>query len=418
MASSSTPLISDWHPDITYDFTLRVGDLDLSTDLQRVEIRSAVTIPYPHIFLDIFMDAEDILEEQLFGQQPIKLIIRLHGKEPALLETIDFKFDLLYIDTESDYKPSQASSITDQVERTIVRLKTVPSSAYKTMSTMVNGLYFNQTPFNIISDLMQYVPGAELQYDPVGRSTLAIDQLVIPPSTLYQVIKYLDRTYGIFNGPLGLYCSFDNKIRVQNLSTKVKTGQQLTLHMLATDVDNSKVMTTEDATQFYTKEQIIHTYTGNTMFSTLAPSVQYIVKPSNALYASLDIDLESLAKSYGVIERNNPKIYYNSDAIDPTRRIVIEKDQTGYELDTTFINAELSQKLVNMSVVVATIEGNLPTLNLMTVGEHVKIKAQVDSQLKVGGAYILKGSDIQFMKATAWESFARIHLVRTNVASQ
>ena len=70
MATSTTPLLSEWHPDVTYDFTLRIGELDVSTDLVRVEIRSAVTTPYPNIYLDVFMDADDLLAEQLFGQQP------------------------------------------------------------------------------------------------------------------------------------------------------------------------------------------------------------------------------------------------------------------------------------------------------------------------------------------------------------
>jgi hypothetical protein len=54
----------------------------------------------------------------------------------------------------------------------------------------------------------------------------------------------------------------------------------------------------------------------------------------------------------------------------------------------------------------------------MEVGEHVKLKTQVDAQLKISGAYILKGSHIQFIKAQGWESFARMFLVRSNVAQQ
>jgi len=416
MASSSTPLISYWHPDITYDFTLRIGELDYSTDLVRVEIRSSVTLPYQNIFLDVFIDPRDILNETLFGHQPIKLIIRLRGKQPEVLEQVDF--DLMYINTEGGFSPAQKVYMTDQWERSIVRFRTIPSKPYQTMSKMVNGIYFNSTPATIIRDLINKNTEAELNYDPLGQSKLAIDQLLIPPSTIYRVVSYLDRTYGIFDGALSFHCSFDNKAKVQNLSTKTRSAQKFSLYLLSTDSDNKDIFEKEDPSLFYTKTAVQSIYQANSIFASVAPTRKYIVKPRNTLYKNIDINMQSFSKDYGVIERNNKSIYYNSETIDPDKRISYHKDQTGYDSNQTFINATLSPKVVDMSTLIAEITGNLPVLNLIEVGSLIKVISRVDAFLKLGGAYILKGSNIQFMKSRVWESAAKIYLSRTNIAAQ
>jgi len=415
MAQSSTPLVSYWHPDVTYDFTLRVGEKDYSTDLVRVEIRSAVTTPYQHIFLDVFMDPRDVLSEKLFGQQDMKLIIRLKGKIPESLEEVEF--DLMYIDTEADYAPAQRSYLSDQWERSVTRFKTVCIEPYKTMSTMVNKVWHNVTPGTIIHELAGDT-NAQVDFDANGRSELNIDQFIAPPTTIYNVINYLDRTYGVFNGAMGLHTTFDNKLKIQNLSRKPKMAQMYTLYLTATDADESKVFNSEDPTIFYSKKAVTSSYKGNAVVSVQAPSISYITKPRDQLSASLDIDLESFAKEFGVIEPNNPSIFFNKGTINHEKRIGYEKDQTGYDIDKTFINANLSQNILDMASTIADVEGNLPVLNLMAVGEHIKIVSHVDDHLKLSGAYILKGSDIQFVKATAWESFARMHLTRTNIAQQ
>jgi len=415
--AQSTPLISYWHPDITYDFTFRIGEKDFSTDLVRVEIRSSVTMPYQHIFLEVYMDPQSILIDSLFGQQEMKLIVRLKGKVPESLEQVEFK--LMYIDTDADYYPAQKSHESDQTERAITRFETVCMDPYKTMSTMVNEVQQNKTPYSIISDLFSKNTNVnELIYDSQGRSKLVIDQLLIPPTTLYNVINYIDKTYGVFDGAMGFHATFDNKVKIQNLTKKIKSAQKYTLYLTATDEDESKVFGSEKGDVFYSRKSISSSYKGNAVFSVEAPKIVYITKPKDKLFSTIDVDLESFSKEYGIIEPNNTQIYYNNTGIDKAKRIGYERNYTGYDSDETFINSNLSQNILDMSILEAEIGGNLPILNLMEVGEHVKVVSHMDDHLKLSGAYILKGSDIQFVKDTTWISFARMHLCRSNIAQQ
>lgn len=408
---------SNWHPSQSYDFELMIGGTDYSTDLQRLQITSGINVPYQHIFLDIFVDSRDILTEKLFGQEPIKLIIRETGKGQSYYGgEILYNFNLMYINTEGDFTTVQTNFDTDQWERSIVRLKTIPINAYRTMTTMVNKIFFDKTPEDIIRDIAGSL--SSIVYDPQGKSSLLIDQMLIPPTTIYNIIQYIDRTYGVFNGPLAAHCTFENKLKIQNLAMKVRDAQKFTLYLIASNKDETKVIESEEPTVFYTKKPLGFSYEGNSTFASKAPKSVYIVKPRDTISEKIPVDLEDFTKNYGIMEPNNPKIYFNKDAIRASQRIITKKDQTGYDLDETFINANLSSAIKEMSVTVATIEGNLPILALMDVGEHVKIVSHVDTQLQLGGAYILKSSTMQFIKSQQWEALAIVHMIRSNIAQQ
>ena len=323
----------------------------------------------------------------------------------------------MYINTSGGFAPAQKNYMGDQWERQVIRFRTISSKPYKTMTKMVNGIYFNSTPATIISDLIKDT-GSEVIYDTLGQSKLAIDQLLIPPDTIYNVVSYLDRTYGVFDGALGFHCTYDNKVKLQNLSTKTRSAQRFSLYLLATDAENKDIYENESPLVFYTHKAVQNEYQGNSVLGVIGPTVRYIVKPKDTLYKQIDINMQSFSKNYGIIEKNNNSIYYNSETIDPEKRISYLKDQTGYDSDQTFINSTMSQKIVDMSTLIAEVSGNLPTLNLMEVGELVKIISKVDAFLKLGGAYILKASDIVFVKQTVWVSSAKIYLSRTNIAAQ
>ena len=103
----------------------------------------------------------------------------------------NINFNLMYLDLESEYRPREQVASNDQKERNIVRFKTVCTDSFKTMSSMVNKIYFDKTPYEIITNLINNASdSATLEYDTQGRSELKIDQLLIPPTTIYNVINY------------------------------------------------------------------------------------------------------------------------------------------------------------------------------------------------------------------------------------
>jgi len=414
----ATPYLKSWTPSTTYEFDLRIGNKDYSNDMYKLSIKSSTTTPYQNFEIELFLDPNDLITQEIYGQTPIKLTVTLKGETISSEEQV--KFDLMFAETETAYHMQRASQQTDQIERVPITLSTISRPSFTTMSKIVNNVYFGTTPEAIVRNVTTQASGATLEYDTNGKNPLLIDQFLIPPSTLYRTIKYLDRTYGVFHGMLGLHCSFDNIIKVQNLSKKTQSSQAFTVYSLATNIDQQKILESEDPTVFYTRIPIKVMNRGNSIFSAISPTVRYITKPKNQLSHTIDIDTESFAQTYGIISKNaanKQTIFYDTDAIRKDSRITYHTNQTGFDTDQGFVNAGLSRTMADVSMIIVELQHRLPILNLMNVGDAVNIIPQVAEFKSLGGLYVLKASDIGWVRSKVWESWARLYLVRTNVSS-
>jgi hypothetical protein len=412
----ATPILKSWTPSTTYDFDLRIADKDYSNDLVSVGIRSAVNTPYQNFTLDLYLDATDILIDELYGQNPIKLSIKLMGEVSWPQQTVEF--DLLFLNIDAQYTMQRANKAGDQSERVPVRFNAISRKAYTTMTTIVNGFYEQEGAKGIIEDVLSNTE-ATIEYDTNGRRKYAIEQFLIPPSTIYKTVLYLDRTYGVFEGSLGFHCTYDNRVKVQNLSKKTTSSQYLTIHQLATTTDQSKIINETDPTKFYTKVPVKMFNRGNSVFSVLAPINRFIVKPDSELYKVIEINTEDFIKTYGTIAPNilgNQEIFYDKFAIKTDKRIRYRTNQTGDNSDKTFIQANMAKAIQDMSQIEIELQHNLPILNLMEVGEGVNFLSQISEYRPITGYYVLKASEIGWIRSKTWESFARVYLMRSNIS--
>jgi len=411
----ATPYLKSWTPTTTYEFSLKIGDKDYSNDLYKVTIRSAVNTPYQSIELDVFLDQNDLLNQKIYGQTPIKFSVILKGDVPYSKEQVDF--DLMFANTDTDFSMAQQIAETDQVQRTYITFVTIARPAFTTMTSLVNNVYLAKTPEDIITNILSNTD-AKVEYDVNGKNKTVLDQFIVPPTTVYNTIQYLDRTYGVFDGMLGIHCSHDNIVKVQNLSKKISSSQAFTIYSLATNADQSKILEMDDPTKFYTKVPVINLNRTNTIIGAVAPRNRYVVKPSDSLYNVIDVETETVAKGYGIISQNianKTNIYYDKEAVNPEKRIAYHTNQTGYEKSQSFINANLSRTLGDLSMLQIELRHNLPILNLMNVGEAVNFLPQVSAYEQIKGKYVLKGSEIGWVRSKVWETWARIILMRTNI---
>ena len=67
-------------PSRSYDFQIKIKDVNYTQDLYRVQIATSITAPYQVIILDLFIDPQDIIAESLYGKDKIKINIRLFFK--------------------------------------------------------------------------------------------------------------------------------------------------------------------------------------------------------------------------------------------------------------------------------------------------------------------------------------------------
>jgi hypothetical protein len=410
-----------WVPTRTYDFQVKIGKKDYTADLYVVQLISSIETPYQTFVLDFALDAHDIILEKIYGQTPIKLIIRFLGPVNNLnvapeLERIEF--DLMTISSEFMVPQYETVIGDDSVgvfkERRVFRLTTIPRNAYKLMNTIVNGVYYGSRVSAIITSIFdENFPEATLRYDTIGKNTEVLRQALVPPTTFYEALRYLDRTFGLYDGVSSIQCDYNNVVYIKNLTSRIKLAHTLTLWHLATNVDSSDILETADNTIYYTYQDITTTYSGNSIFSVLAPINIFSVAPSDSLYSYIPVSLEDFASTYGLISKGK-NFFYDKDAINPRLRVAYHKDHTGYDSSETFINANLGKKISEMATLTADITKFMYIEPLLNVGHSVQVHSKVTNMRELTGKYILKASEIMWKRTQDWNSGARVYLIRTN----
>jgi len=80
---------------VQYYISLRIKDKDYSADLNRVRLVSSINSPYQILNLELFMDSNDIILTKLYGQDPIKLSIKLTREQSFVSEQLDFELMMI-----------------------------------------------------------------------------------------------------------------------------------------------------------------------------------------------------------------------------------------------------------------------------------------------------------------------------------
>ena len=180
-------------PSRSYGFELVINKLHYENDLRRVQIGNTLYGAYPVVIIDLSLDPSDIILNKIYGKEPMKLSIKLlgRGQENIPLETIEF--ELMSI-SGSDSMPQMSTlSIKDKdqqpKQRVDVSFMTISRQSYKTMTVLVNELLEDMTPKEAIEYIVKKYTTAELIYDNEGINTEKIKQLLLPPTTLYNLIN-------------------------------------------------------------------------------------------------------------------------------------------------------------------------------------------------------------------------------------
>lgn len=400
-------------PSRGYDFQVKIKDLDYTNDLRSVRIVSSIASAYQIVLLDISLDPNDLILEDVIGKEPIKLSIKLigRGQENIPLEHVDM--ELQHVKSSSSAPLKQQQNDGKMMDRTLVNIITVCSKPFKIMTSIINDVFLEKTPKQIISELVLKA-GGKLQYDSDNENSNIIDQIVLPPTTLYNTIRYLDEYFGLFNGSCNLgFCQYDGTVYIQNLTSRINKNQEFTIFQLALN-DKTTVSIIEkssDGKHFYTYEPIISSYSAPAKFARLSKNIKHIVKPKNSLYRIIDQNLNDVCSKFGAISKN-PEITIDSNL---NEREVYNIDHSGNDESDVYANSIIAREIIGLSVLEITLEKSLPILGLIKVGESVKLKCATLEYISFSGKYILKSSDLNFTRVAAdWRSTGKITIMRTN----
>ena len=411
-----------------YQLIVKIKNLDYTNDLISIDFISSLSTAYQVVDLTFSIDPNDVIIEEIFGGEPIKLAIILQREEVFPGPRLDI--ELMYV--KSDFMmtgKTEASSIGQMSikDRTPLKITTVARKSFTTMTTLVNDVFIGTNMRTVLTSLASDV-GATLKFDSDGENKEVIDQVCIPPTTFYKIIKEYDRTnldnfdgfldqrFGLFTGTPGVFCQYDNTVHIKNLTSKLKKSQAFTVYQLSSG-ESSKIQEKifdecSKGNTFYTYDTIITDYSGNAKFAELATDINHIIKPSNLLASLITQDLETVAKTYSLFYSQKNKNLYIDKAIKRKRYY---NEDTGYNYDSTLFNSRFGRLLADLSSITLNLERNLDIINLIDVGECVKFKPQTIEYNDLEGKYILWSSIVKFRRpAGNWETTATINLARTN----
>lgn len=392
----------------SYNIKLTLKDKDISQELVGLRIVSSINTPYLLFILDLYMNPNDIILEQIFGQDPMKLDITLLEQDGIPKENLNY--EIMYVKSNFKFTMNKQISDTNQVDRVKIKIYCLPRKEFKFASTTVNDIYHGKKVREILEDLCKKI-NATLQMDD-GENQNVIDQVIIPPVTILTAIKFLDKNFGLYDGPNQITYE-DNKIIILNLKKQMSMGQTFTIHHLTTDSDQSEIIKKcNDGKNFYTYDSLKSNFDVNTKIPIIGNIMKHITMPSDSLYHTIETNFKDLSKKAGLIFENSD-IKFDKNLSD---RVKYFTSNTGYEKTDTVINSMMSKFVSSMAKLSMNIERNLPIKNLLDSGKSVKFNSGTTEYSDLTGKYILKSSDIIFTKSNTleWTSNANINLIRSN----
>jgi len=409
----------------SYLVGLIIGEQDYSADLVDVTIISSLASYYPVITLKFNTDPDNvILNNKLYGQEYITLIIVLQGwdGEGLIPEYQTLMFELMHLNDNLDL-PIKTMIMKDNDNERVptprtVEITTICRKPFKTISTLVNDVQTNIPIDVLIKGIISENTTAILEMDEEGINAFPLDQVCIPPSTVGNMFKYLDSTFGIYNGVSSIFCNHTNTLQVFNLTNRMKKDVVFTIHQLASDGDNEKLTSKGlNPKVFYTMAEVKTDYKANSKFSVYARTLKYVVKPKDTLSYTIVNDLKGIAKDYGLIDFTHPTSdpEFFLDEIITDKRMHYYTDQTGNDYSPVFINANHSKPLSNLFTLKIGLARSMFLTNLLRIGEPVKFDTEIVDYRRFTGKYILTSSVLTFTKENYdWSAGCFVTLARTN----
>jgi hypothetical protein len=317
--------------------------------------------------------------------------------------------------------------------RSSIRIKAVPVAGYNKMSTLVKGVYLESKLGDVLRDLEEQVGTGVVNlgnFKYQNRET--IDQIIVPPSTLYQALKYLDRTFGFNHGLSNISSSsfesilskkkrtstfaiedeFKPIVYIKNISETAKFPAISITQLSSSSSHQDDLLNTFDGKTYYTYNNVETEYTGNTAYATYGSKMRHVVKPKDELFYTIEIDTPQFINDYGITTKKDSAPYDNSGQINRTGFF---KDHTGYERTETHIQAGWSKMFTQLSVMKVYLEKWLLLSTILDSGYGAIFKSNIIDNRDLTGNYVVKVSQAHFIRAKRdWECGVTLHLIRSN----
>lgn len=403
-----------------YDVEFTIDGKDHTPNVQSVRIINSIFAVFQTVMVEFRIDSQDVVSQEIYGQKPVKLIIRLMTDDKQEKDQYEIEIYTLYV---MGSKPQKPQNERQHPLSNRVTLIGVPKQPWDYMTTPVNYLSKNtnpKSPYDVVNDMIdKYLVGVKKDIVDKNKNSYAGEQIPIPPMNFACAVDYLNERYSIFKGPLFYQCIFEeNTLSMWDLGRKIDEPEVLKIYTLAHGKKEKPEIyenSGRDDKTFYTYSNVIFKTRSNVLAAGENYEHNFIMKPRDQLYNTRTVNAKKIYDTF--LPKDGGGEWLIHDDLKKQNKRWYGRSFVGVDLNEALITSKMASKFLIQSEAKIRLDRNIRLKNLFKVGVPVKLQAETANYMRYHGKYLIKGTAITLTRDTSshYKGIADVHVFRSNV---
>jgi len=412
-----------------YVIEFYIGDLELTAFLANVTLISSWSSVYHLFIINMNIDAKDYIMERLYGQEDIRINIKLKTTQETSIE--ENEIELISLNPLIDLSQKSNTQEPENPLRDRLSILAIPKLPFNSMTTPVNttlrkGDGDDTRPLDVVEELLddfnitentEIIRSNENEFEP--------NNIIIPSMSFSKSLRYLNQEFGLYSGPYFSFCHYDNNtFQLWDISKKIKEQEEYEVFFLkdgqpigiaeenTSDDDISEYLPLED--KYFTYAPIRTYNTTNSSLLRSGYNHKFITKPNNKLYEIKNYEAEEVFKENSPTYENQ-RFYLNENF----KKImnIYNRDSSIYTENESQMKSGIASYFSNLSKISFVIDYYVPLKKMSRVGIPIKLTPRVEEYLPYKGNYIVGSTMITFSRDSQqlWWANTEIRAFRGNI---
>jgi len=390
-----------------YKIKFKIGNIDLSNQILGISFINSINIMFQIFKINVILNKSDIVKEKIFGDKYANLTIFFkHRKYEYKLIILDHRFDSQNINSNS--------TSTDACN---CEFKCALECDFKILSKDYVKVFHNKTLKEIIKTMSDDL-GINLFLNPYELNGNKIDQVLLSHRNPVQHVLYLDKYFGLYDGPLLVFL-YNKNLVIDNLNYLIKTPPVLMFNRFNYASGQNVLNPPKGIIKYCEKNEncfnfynpLFYTNNGPKKVGIMGETIEIIAKPSTKLFYPIELKLSNICKECGVVDGFD-KTFYNPEL---KNNKVYYIDETGYEETKFFARAFFSKKVANQFQIKFELNGYILLQHVNSIGQPFLLKSWDPNEIELNGKYILQSIEINLINSrNEWQERVVIYGMKTN----
>jgi len=403
-----------------YQIKLFVGSFEITSYLTKIKIFNSVNNTWPIVDLVMEMDNQNIIENDIYGKDLLKLQIWISREDGTPLDP-PVSMDLLYLESNLDLpeKPENNIGILKDTPRIQIIIRTIPYPAFNVMTAFINKLWEEPTgkvPLDLVKEVLELRGILQKSIvEDANRNEYFVSQLIIPPMTVKRCIDYIDEKFAIFMGPMFRYCNYEGTFLLWDLTAHYVANisdPKIRFYKVSSQYDSEdeywriqNIVANDWGKSYIARDKVETIHYGNSLLVQHSYHNMLVTHPRSDLFYTLERDADTVINEVGIWDTND-KLKYAPEL--KTRKMyhtdLVGFENSGYSADYSQfpITSRLGVKFKDAFSIKMIARRNVSIKHMMLIGEVAEVIPSSQHEFLPGkdysGAYIIGSSDLELSK--------------------